>query len=40
MAELLDPMVSIVAGSAVGIVAVDAFKLVQRLVGRASDRSS
>ncbi len=37
---LLDPLVSIVAGSAVGIVAVDAFKLVQRLLGRSADEAS
>ena len=41
MAEaLLDPMVSIVAGSAVGIVAVDAVRFVQRILNRPTDRSS
>ena len=41
MAEvLLDPLISIVAGSAVGIAAVDAVKLVQRLFSRSGDQSS
>ena len=40
MAEaLLDPMVSIVAGSAVGIAAVDGFRFVQRLFSRSTEES-
>jgi hypothetical protein len=38
MAEaLLDPMVSIIAGSAVGIAVVDALKLLQRLFARSTE---
>ena len=40
MAEaLIDPMVSIVAGSAFGIAAVDAFRFVQRLLARSTEES-
>lgn len=40
MAEaLLDPFVSLIAGSAVGIAAVDAARLVQRFLNRSGDET-
>lgn len=35
----MDPMVSIIAGSAVGIAAVDAVRFVQRILSRSSEES-